>query len=427
MKSKQIIFSLLLILLTANLIFGTVKYFEHKNDKKRYIRQFAEVIDIVQSNYVDESQIKSKDLIYNAIDGMLSNLDDYSSFHRPQEYSKLKEENAGQFAGIGVKIEIRKNDLLIIEPMPNSPGSEAGLLSNDTIYMVNGKSLEDEFKSIDKEFSRLSIDERNFKKLRFATTLIKGEVGTTVKLGIFRESENRRFDVDVIRGIIKLESVRNGHMIKKDILYVWITGFNNNTANELSKILSKNANLKGLIIDLRNNPGGLLETSNGVCNIFMPPGQLIVSTIPRNKKNEYRHYSDNKRKKYLDLALVILINGQSASGSEIVAGCLKDYKIATLVGETSYGKGSVQTLIPLGDKSALRLTTAKYYTPNKYVIHKKGVAPDVEVLMTKEQKLLFYKNINRYHLNKETIEDDPQLMKAIELVNEKMAARSKTQ
>ena len=330
------------------------------------LRLFANVLDIVQKNYVEK--VPARKLIYGAIDGMLRSLDPHSSFMKPDEFKELQIETKGSFSGIGIEITIKDGILTVIAPIEGTPADRAGLKANDKILKINGKST----KNID---------------LMKAVKLLRGKKGTKVTISIFREGWHELKDITMVRDVIPIRSVRY-HLIEKGYGYVKIRNFQENTSKELKDALDKmeamDGGLKGLILDLRNNPGGLLDQAVKVADEFLDHG-LIVYTKGRLKKQDMKFEArpDHGTHSY---PIVILVNQGSASASEIVAGALQDHKRAIIVGEPTFGKGSVQTVIPLENGAALRLTTALYYTPSGRSIQAKGITPDIEVPLILEKK-----------------------------------------
>ncbi len=320
---------------------------------------FADVITTVQSDYVDE--VKPKDLIYGALKGMLSNLDKHSQFMDPELYNEMKIETEGEFGGIGIEITIKDNLLTVITPMDSTPAQKAGLKPNDKIVKIDGELTKD-----------ITLVEA-VKKLR-------GKPGTKVQLTILRENEKKLLEFNLARDIIKLKSIKEAKVIEDSIGYIKLVEFRENTLKDFDnalKALEKNG-INSLILDLRYNPGGLLNSAVDVSERFLKTGDMVVYTKGRIK-NQNIEFKSRYAKPYLDYPLVVLVNAGSASGSEIVAGALQDNKRAIIVGTKTFGKGSVQTVIPLRDGSAIRLTTSKYFTPSGRSIHGEGIMPDVVV------------------------------------------------
>ncbi len=402
----KILYRCIIIGLLINLIIGYHVHsaiFKNSGEDKGYkaIRQFATVLKLIRKNYVDDSKINYDELIYGALQGMLSSLDRFSSFIDPDEYKMMMEETEGEFGGIGIVISIKDNVLTVVAPMEDTPGMNAGIMANDKIIKV-GK----------KETAKLNLEQ--------AVNLIKGKPGTMVDITIFRPSTKKTKTFSIQRDIIELKTIKDAHFVEPGIGYIRVTQFSEKTAGALKQSLNElnNERLKGLIIDLRNNPGGLLSSAVDVSSFFIPHKQLIVFTEGRQESQKQKFLSSSE-KKYLDFPIVIMINEGSASGAEIVAGCLQDYGRALLVGEKSFGKGSVQSIIELDDGSAVRMTTSKYYTPSKRVIHENGVEPDFVVDISEEDS---YKlSLQRSRIMGETLDDvakieDLQLNRSLELL-----------
>jgi carboxyl-terminal processing protease len=320
---------------------------------------FGEVLHMIQINYVEEVEIK--DLIKGAIRGMLRTLDPHSSYMTPDMFKEMQIETSGEFGGLGVEIGIRDGGLTVISPIEDTPAYRAGLKSGDKIIKIDGKSTKD-----------MSLTD--------AVKIMRGKKGTSVTLTIARLGLRMPKEYTIVRDIIKLKSVRSS-VLEKGIGYVKINSFQEKTGVDLVKILKKfkdEDNLeKGLVLDLRNNPGGLLNQAVAVSDAFISSG-LVVYTDGR-LKSQRTQFSAHEKGTFKDFPIVILVNSGSASASEIVAGALQDHKRAIVVGEKTFGKGSVQTIMKLDDGSALRLTTAKYYTPNGRSIQAKGIEPDIVV------------------------------------------------
>jgi carboxyl-terminal processing protease len=320
------------------------------------------VMQLIREKYVDVDKVTYQKLVKNAMRGMLMGLDPFSSYMEPKFYSDMVNETNGVgFGGLGIHIDIKRGKLIIIAPIHGSPAYKAGIKPNDTVLFIDGKPI-----------SGMSIDE--------CIKLLKGEPGSEVKLTIHRASENLTKEVTVVREIIVATSVRWAHIPEDDLGYVRISLFTKLTAQDLDKALCslKEKGITGLILDVRGNPGGLLNSAVDVCSRFIDKGELIVFVEGRTKEDR-KDYNSVSCDKVSDIPIAILVNGMSASAAEILAGCLQDHNRAVLIGERTFGKGSVQSIITLHDKSAIRLTTAKYYTPSKRVIHEHGIEPNVVV------------------------------------------------
>lgn len=337
-----------------------------KNNDELYkqVELFSDTMAIIQKEYVDDT--KPKDLIYGSLKGMLSSLDPHSQFMDPETYNELKVDTEGKFGGLGIEITIKDGLLTVITPIEDTPAWKAGIKAGDRIIKINDL-LTREITIID------------------AVKKMRGPPGEAVNLTILRDSESKLLDFKITRAIIKIKAIKQARILEDGIGYIRLSEFRENTLQEFNSALSilSKQGMSALIIDLRNNPGGLLDVAVKVSGRFIQPNKMIVYTKGRRKDQNMEFLSEASNG-ILDLPLVILINGGSASGSEIVAGALQDYKRAIIIGTKSFGKGSVQTVIPLGDGSALRLTTSHYFTPSGKIIHGKGVTPDILVEENKE-------------------------------------------
>ncbi|OGQ56213.1 MAG: peptidase S41, partial [Deltaproteobacteria bacterium RIFCSPLOWO2_02_FULL_53_8] len=329
------------------------------NDTYESLRGFADVLSMVQDNYAEP--VEAKVLIDNAIKGMVKGLDPHSSFMTPQEYAEMQVDTKGVFGGIGIEIGVKEGILTVIAPIDDTPASKAGLLAGDKIVKIN-----------DKITREMTITE--------AVTQMRGVKGTQVTIHIMRDTFEEPKPFTLTRDIIKVKSVKF-KTLEDGFGYVKISQFQENTTVDLDKALAeltpKEGQLKGLVLDLRNNPGGLLQEAVSVSNFFIDKG-LIVSTKGRVDGQDMTFNADGV-KRQPDYPIIVLVNGGSASASEIVAGALQDHKRAAILGTTTFGKGSVQTIMPLPDGGALRLTTSKYYTPSGRSIQAKGIEPDIVV------------------------------------------------
>ena len=327
---------------------------------------FSKVVEQVRAHYVDAEKSTYDELVEGALKGMLQSLDPHSQFMDKEAYKAMKEETAGQFGGLGITIGIRDAMLTVIVPMEGTPAFRAGLLSGDKIVEINGESTEG-----------LALEEA-VKKLR-------GDPGTKVVIKVFRPRTQLMKDFELERAIINVPSVKDTRMLDNDIGYVRMLQFGESTAADLDAELKtlEEQGARALVLDLRSNPGGLLSAAVGVAEKFLRRGDLIVFTRSRDNRME-RAYRARPARPFPRVPMVVLINGSSASASEIVAGALQDNKRAILVGEKSFGKGSVQSVLPQDGGTAIRLTTAKYYTPSERVIHDNGIEPDIVVPMSAE-------------------------------------------
>jgi len=329
------------------------------DDIYKELELFSDAVSIIRADYVEAK--KSKELIYGALKGMLSSLDPYSQFMDPDTYNEMKVETEGEFGGIGIEITQKDDLLTIISPIDDTPAYKAGLKAGDKIVKIDGDIIKN-----------LTLVEA-VKKLR-------GKPGTDVNIIILRESEKKLMEFTITRAIIKIASIKKAEMLESGIGYIRLSEFQENTPKDLSDALKKLEadKMKGLILDLRNNPGGLLDVAVDVGGKFIQSGKVVVSTKGRVESQNMEFKSKNSNN-HLDYPMAILVNGGSASASEIVAGALQDYKRAIIIGTKSFGKGSVQTVVPMSDGSAIRLTTSKYFTPKGRSIHGEGITPDIVI------------------------------------------------
>ena len=339
------------------------------------IAVLTRAMQLIRQDYVDDKKVSYRSLTYAAMKGMLNSLDPHSQFMEPRDLKGMEDDTKSEFGGLGVIVSQRDGALVIVAPMEDTPGFRAGILPGDTILKINGVPT-------DKMELNGAIDK------------LRGMVGEKVTLTIYRPSTKEIKDYEMERAIIKVASVKDAKVLDPSLTggtkigYVRVVQFNEPTAGELSAKLDalEKQGIQALVLDLRNNPGGLLNSAVDVCAQFVPPGTMVVSTEGRvsSQRREYRTAADSKQRPRYPLA--VLVNGGSASASEIVSGALKDLRRAILVGETTFGKGSVQSVVQLPDGSGVRLTTARYYTPGKQVIHEKGIAPNIRATMTADQE-----------------------------------------
>jgi carboxyl-terminal processing protease len=402
--NRRIFYGFLVAALGVNLLLGQGIYLysaqaSQKDDPYENYKLLADVLEKVRQEYVDGDKLTYQELIHGALKGMLNSLDPHSEFMDQTKFDELKKETEGEFGGVGIIVQMkdigpeqmkgsalaRDKVLTVITPMEDSPGLRAGILPLDQILKIDGKGA-----------SHFDFED--------AVKELRGEPGTSIHLTIRRPSTGEIKEYDLQRAIIKVDTVKDINdkelfpLGPDEIGYARLTQFGEKTSDDLDKALKKltDEGMKALILDLRENPGGLLEQAGQVCEKFLPRGTLIVSTEGRGPtpKSEYRANGHGKR---IDMPMVVLVNGNSASASEIVAGCLQDLQPMThaiIVGEQTFGKGSVQSILPLSDGSALRLTTAKYYTPSHKVIHQHGITPDIFVPMSEEdEQNLSYKHM----------------------------------
>jgi carboxyl-terminal processing protease len=327
-------------------------------DIYKKIDLFGEVLEKINKEYVDE--INQSESMDSAINGLLQSLDPYSSYMSPEIFEEMQTETSGEFGGLGIEVSMEAGVVKVITPIDDTPASKAGLKAGDYIVKINDIQVQG-------------------KSLSEAVDLMRGPVGSGIELTVRRRGAKKALTFNVVREIIEVQSVKS-ELLENDIGYLRLTSFNDNSSQQIKKQikkLKKNKNLNSYILDLRNNPGGLLSQAIKITDFFLENGE-IVSTKSR-KKSENRKWFAKKGDILDGKTLLVLINYGSASASEIVAGALKDHKRAILVGENSYGKGSVQSIIPLKNKGAIRLTVAKYYLPSGKSISEVGVRPDIEV------------------------------------------------
>lgn len=370
--------ALLTIVITVNL--PSVRVFA--NERYMDLQLFAKVLNYVQQYYVEE--VDTKKLIYGGIKGMLKELDPHTNFLPPDIYKEFESETSGEFGGLGIEITLQDGILTIISPIEDTPAYQAGLKAGDKIVEVNGESTKG-----------LSLVE--------AAQKMKGKTGSVVKLGIFRDGFDAPQVFSIKRGTVRIRSVKYTNL-EEGYAYLRLTSFIENTTKDLKEFIEshkkKHKDLKGLIIDLRRNPGGLLDQAVQISDLFLESG-VIVSTIGRNKKEKEVLYA-KKPGTYDNFPIVVIIDEFSASASEILAGALQDNKRALIMGQRSFGKGSVQSVVKLGDGSGLKLTVARYYTPNGRSIQSEGIVPDVMV-----------ENINQEILEKAKVKQRVQREKDI--------------
>ena len=362
MKLKFVFILSLLVALS-----GSAKAAESFTNAYDAIALFTKVLEEVHRSYVDIDDANYDQLIRHALTGMLQELDPYSQFLDERSFEDLKDDTSGHFGGIGIVISMKSGLLTVVSPMEDTPGFRAGILSGDIIVEVEGE-----------ETREMSLSE--------AVKRMRGEPGTEVIIKTVRPSTHETKEITIVREEINVASVKDTELLENKIGYVRITQFNEptgqNLKTEIQALVDKG--MEALVLDLRGNPGGLLTAAAEVAELFLPKRELIVFTKGRSLNNHRQVFKSSGQTHWIDFPIAILVNGGSASASEIVAGALQDHKRAVLVGEKTFGKGSVQSLLPLEDGSAVKLTTAKYYTPSERVIHNNGIEPDIVIEMPLE-------------------------------------------
>ncbi|MBI3870805.1 MAG: S41 family peptidase [Verrucomicrobia bacterium] len=385
---RRLLFGILFAALAVNLLVGTQVFLRasqaaEADDPYSNLKLFTTVMERVRTEYVDGRKISYRELVHSALKGMLNTLDPHSEFMDAPKYQELKHDTSGEFGGVGIVVSMKNDYLTVVSPMEDTPGFKAGILSGDRIIKIENRATD-----------KVSLPD--------AVKLLRGEPGTDVTLTILRPSNGQVKDYKLTRAAIKVDTVKDlgGHrdfpLAERRIGYVRMTQFGERTSEEFGDALKKlkEKGMKALVVDLRGNPGGLLDQAVEVCERFLPRGELVVTTEGREgkPKSEFRARGGEK---FANLPVVVLVNGGSASASEIVSGCLQDSTARGLcrviiLGEQTFGKGSVQSILQLQDGSALRLTTAKYYTPSHKVIHERGITQDIVVPMSDEDEQNLY-------------------------------------
>jgi carboxyl-terminal processing protease len=368
-KLKQFILGgiFLLVFCCGAVVFSGPACANEKDDYKN-LEIFTDVLSLIRSSYVEDVDMEK--LVYGAIRGMLNTLDPHSSFLTPEMYEEMQVDTHGEFGGLGIEITIKDGDLIIVSPIEDTPADAAGLQAGDQIIKINGKATRD-----------IEIME--------AVRMMRGPKGEAITISVRRSGVPEPLDFTIIRDLIQVKSVKS-KLVQSHVGYVRISQFQDRTGSDLKEHLIRlrqenGDQLQGMILDLRNNPGGLLDQAVAVADLFLKDG-LIVYTEGREPEAQMK-FSAQQDGTEPEYPLVVLINGGSASAAEIVAGALQDRSRAVILGEQSFGKGSVQTIIPLGDNSGLRLTTARYFTPSGRSIQARGISPDIVVSQLKLQPL----------------------------------------
>jgi len=394
-----LIFGVAAVALALNLAIGAAIYLnsaraaEQKDSMDANLDLFANVLQKIRAEYVDGTNLTYRNLTDAAIKGMVGSLDPHSEFLDARDYQQLQDDTQGQFGGLGLEVSMRDGYVTVIAPMEDTPGFRAGILTGDRIVKVDGRSVE-----------RMPLGD--------VVKQLRGAPGTPVTVTIQRPATGEEKSIMLTRAIIQMDMVKDINGKKEfplgadGIGYIRITEFGDRTGDELQAALDrlKAQGMKALVLDLRWNPGGLLDEAVKVCQKFLPFGQLVVSTEGRDPAQDIVRRAEGRGDELKGEPVVILVNFGSASASEIVTGCLQDLRRAVILGEKTFGKGSVQSIMELPEHTALKLTTAKYYTPSHRVIHEHGIEPDIVVPMTEEQEaaLLITRSLARPETQIET-------------------------
>lgn len=374
------------------------------------IEMLTTVIELIRQNYVDDGEVTYQQLINSALEGMLDNLDPHCQFMHPEVFEQMRQDTGGTYEGVGITIAFRNEILTIVAVREDGPAGRAGILPGDQILKINQFLAE-----------KIGLSE--------AMQLMRGKPGQKLNLTLRRPANNQLIEVEMVREVIRESTIKDPMLLEErysgehKIGYVRLTQFSEPTARELGDALDKleAEGMEALVLDLRNNPGGLLNTAIDTCGEFVPAGTVVLTTEGRDASSNKTYQTSPRRQKDREYPLAILVNYSSASGAEVVSGALQDLKRAIIVGETTFGKGSVQSIIPVpsGRGNAIRLTTAKYYTPSKRTIHENGVEPDIVATLTPPEEQQLHTWFRRDILEpneKERIEQwkDRQLSRAVD-------------
>ena len=357
MKKKYFIY-IYTILIIAFLNFSNKVYSENTDKLYEKIDLFTEVLEKIQNEYVDE--VDQTDVMDSAINGVLQSLDPYSAYMNPKIFEEMQTETKGEFGGLGIEVSMESGIIKVITPIDDTPAANAGIKAGDYIIRINGNQVRG-------------------KTLMEAVNLMRGRVGEPIEITVLRKGSQKAKKFKIVREIIEIKSVVS-KLVDKKLGYLRLRAFNENSSSQLKKEISKmqkNKKLVGYILDLRNNPGGLLSQAIKISDLFLNDGEIVSTKGRKNREN--RKFFANKGDKINGKPLIVLINNGSASASEIVAGALQDHKRAILLGENTYGKGSVQSIIPLKNRGAIRLTVSKYYLPSGKSISDIGITPDIKI------------------------------------------------
>jgi carboxyl-terminal processing protease len=392
---KAILTAAVLVVLTLSLGGTSASKGVDRSATYEQLKLFTDVLSIIQNQYVDETE--PREVIYGAVRGMLRSLDPHSSFMDPESYREMQVETSGSFGGLGIEITIRDDTLTVVAPIDGTPAWRAGIQPGDRIVKIEGLVTKD-----------LSLAD--------AVKKMRGPKGTKVTITVVREGTKEPFDVQLTREVIQVQSIKSQEL-EPGIAYVRIRQFQERTAADMIAAVEKSdkgGQITGIILDLRYNPGGLLSSAVEVSEEFLGDGKLVVYTEGR-VRNQNMRFTAHAKHAITEVPLVVLVNGGSASASEIVAGAIQDHGRGVIIGTQTFGKGSVQTIIPLSDGSGLRLTTARYYTPKGRSIHGKGITPDIVIEAPKEEAAAAKPNTPPPS-EAEQMKKDVQLQRAIEIL-----------
>ncbi|MDR0724055.1 MAG: S41 family peptidase [Endomicrobium sp.] len=380
--------------------------FSQGDDTYEKLGVFVDVMEIINTNYVLETQ--PQNLVINAMKGMVGSLDPFSQYMDEKTYKDMQTETDGSYGGIGLRIMIKNASLTVVSPLPDTPAYRAGILPEDKIIKINEKTT-----------VGMSTDK--------AVEAMRGKIGKKIKLTISRGRDAKEIDFELIRERIKIETVKSA-ILDRNVIYVRLVEFNSQSADDIQKELLnyKNQDMRAIILDLRNNPGGLLESALKIVSMFVSERKLVLTTKGKTQESKKEYFIDGGGA-FSDMPIVILVNKGSASASEIVSGAMQDFKRALIIGSNTFGKGSVQTVFPLSDGTALRLTIAKYYLPSGRPIErsneksaKNGITPDIDVNITTEEEVKLYANADTlFEKNKKNLNNnvaDKVLNKALEII-----------
>ncbi|MDR1245263.1 MAG: S41 family peptidase [Endomicrobium sp.] len=397
-----------IVLLFFIFVFFNLQAYGAGDEAYEKLKLMIDVMEIIDKNYVLE--INPKNLTVGAIKGVVDSLDPFSQYMEEKAFKDMKNETEGAYSGVGLRIMSKNNCITIVSPLPGTPAYRAGILPNDRIIKIDGKST-----------NRMSTDE--------AVELMRGKVGKKIKLTISRSNTADELEFNLIREKIKIKTLRT-IMLDDGIGYIRLSEFNAQSDEDMKKALYafKDQGMKAFILDLRNNPGGLLDSAINIISLFIEDTKLILTTKGRKEETKREYYTNGKAD-FADIPFVVLINRGSASASEIVSGALQDFRRSLIIGSNTFGKGSVQTVIPLPDGTALRLTIAKYYLPSGRTINhsneknaKNGITPDIDIPVTIEEEIKLYAQsdilFSKNKDEKKNIIEDKALNKALEIIKE---------